>query len=99
MRIIVNKILSNPGNGCFIQVYYLLLENIPVSMKNSMILLSCILRNASHIYACIHPKPKIYGYHRNVHFSIFRGRNVYGRNVQAETSVAKMSVAEMSEHL
>ena len=25
------------------------------------------LRNASHIYACTYPKPKIYGYGRNVH--------------------------------
>ena len=50
------------------------------------------LRNASHIYACAHSKPKIYGYGRNVHLRHFPwpkcpwpkcpGRNVHGRNVR-----------------
>ena len=44
------------------------------------------------IYACTHPKPKIYGYGRNVHLRHFSrpkcpwpkcpGRNVLGRNVR-----------------
>ena len=46
------------------------------------------LRNASHIYACWHPKSKIYGYGRNVNLWHFHGRNVD----------AEMSVAKMSEH-
>ena len=50
------------------------------------------LWNASHIYACTYPKPKIYGYGRNVHLRHFPwpkrpwpkcpGRNVLGRNVR-----------------
>ena len=85
-------------------------------MKNSILLLSCIfestvsihmhidfkrLRNASHIYAYTHPKPKIYGKGRNVHLRHFPwpkrpwpkcpgqnvlGRNVRGRNVRAPNS-------------
>ena len=50
------------------------------------------LWNASHIYACTHPKPKIYGCGRKVHLRHFPrpkrpwpkcpGRNVLGRNVR-----------------
>ena len=58
------------------------------------------LRNASHIYACTQPIPKIYGYCRNVRLWHFRwpkcpwpncpsrnilGQNVRGRNVPAPT--------------
>ena len=52
MGIVVNKNINNssPGNRYFIQVYHLLQYNIhnnlPVSMKNSIILLLCIFESS-----------------------------------------------------
>ena len=47
------KILTNSGNGYFI-LYHLLLYNIhhnlPVSMKNSILLLSCIFESTISIH-------------------------------------------------
>ena len=107
MRIVVNKkikLIQVMGNHLLL---YNIHHNLPLSMKNSILLLSCIIEstvsisifdfkrlwNASHIYRCTHPKPKIYGYGRNVHLRHFPwpkrpwpkcpGRNVLGRNVRA----------------
>ena len=50
------KILTNSGNGYFIQVFHnhLLLYNIhnnlPLSMKNSILLLSCIFESTVSIH-------------------------------------------------
>ena len=64
---------------------------------NQLLVFTCIsdfkkLWNASHIYACRHPKPKIYGYGWNVQLRHLTwpkrpwpkcpGRNVLGRNVR-----------------
>ena len=115
MRTVVNKknkLIQVMG----IQVFhnYLLLYNIhhnlPLSMKNSILLLSCIFGStvSIHIHILISkdyekhhtfmhahiPNPKCMVMAETSTFGIFGGRNVLGRNVQVE-----MSVAEMSEHL
>ena len=49
------------------------------------------LRNASHIFACTHHKPKSMVMAEMSTFGIFCGQNVHVRNVWAEMSVVEIS--------
>ena len=74
--------------GTYTGIYHLLLYNIPqnlilVSMKNSMILLSCIFESA----VCIH-----------MHKSQTRNIRLWPKCPPLAFSVAEMSVAKLPEH-